>query len=116
MHRHGRDTDDVLFGVLVMRPELSVTEAVTGHHIGIPIRPGQHEDIRQRVRAQIVANILDGLPAAAVAALIVVVIDEGDADPAGLQTPALSERNRAIERAEGAAQEFFGQLSAVLEL
>jgi hypothetical protein len=34
VHRHGGNTGDVLFGVLVMEPDFSVAEAVTGHHLG----------------------------------------------------------------------------------
>jgi hypothetical protein len=37
VHRHARDSGDVLFGVVVMTPDSAVTEAMPGHHVRTPI-------------------------------------------------------------------------------
>src|SRR5947209_1246514 len=98
-----------------MGPDFPVAKAVTGHYVGISIRPGQHEDSRQRVGTQIIANILDDLPATPMTALIVMIVDEGDGHQATLQPPALAEGHRAVQWAERSAQKFFSQFSAVVE-
>src|SRR5215831_4943950 len=115
-YRHIGNAGDVLFGVLIVHPDLPVAKAVAGHHVWIAVGPRKHKNIRERVRGQVIADVFDGLPAASVTALIIVIVYESDRDDARLQTPALSKRHRSVENTKLAPEKFFREFSAVFKL